>query len=148
MTVNGTGPAGTAGAGPHRAASGGAGAGGPVRGPAGPGGPVRSGTEPGGPVRGGAPTWRPVTRGSAVEAVAGNRREAEVRSLLDLPHPPARPDLAQRAVRRGTRLLRLRRARDTVLWLLLLASLIALAVAGTVAVRHERPPVAPLIQER
>ncbi|MER6768496.1 hypothetical protein ACF1D2_06915 [Streptomyces bacillaris] len=47
-----------------------------------------------------------------------DRKVDEVRRMLEGPHPPVPVDLAGRAVRRGARLLRLRRgARRTGWWL-------------------------------
>lgn len=77
---------------------------------------------------------------------SGDRKEREVRSMLDLVHPAAPPDLADRAMARGLRLLRLRRARDIVLWLLLIAALVgagiaAAAYAHSVAPLRVTPPI-------
>lgn len=57
-----------------------------------------------------------------------NRRDDEVRRLLDTPHPVVPIDLAARAMVRGRRIVRRRRTTYTVLWALLLAA----AVAGIV----------------
>ncbi|GAA2628528.1 hypothetical protein [Streptomyces axinellae] len=57
-----------------------------------------------------------------------DRKEAEVRKLLaQLPGEPVPADLAERALRRGARLLRRRRVLRTVTWLCALLCLAALA---------------------
>ncbi|MFE7339656.1 hypothetical protein [Streptomyces griseus] len=64
---------------------------------------------------------------------AGRRdpREEQVRRMLDGPHPVLPPDLAARAVRRGGRRLRLRRAAvRTAAWLLGLALAVFLVWVG------------------
>ncbi|WP_405586786.1 hypothetical protein [Streptomyces sp. NBC_01190] len=61
-----------------------------------------------------------------------NRRDDEVRRLLDTPHPVVPADLGARAMRRGRRIVRRRRALHTTLWLLLTAALLtALALTIT-----------------
>ncbi|MEC4017171.1 hypothetical protein [Streptomyces sp. H27-D2] len=57
-----------------------------------------------------------------------DRKEDEVRRMLDGPHPPVPPELAQRATERGRRMARRRRVARIVLWLLLTAALTALAL--------------------
>jgi hypothetical protein len=57
-----------------------------------------------------------------------NRRDDEVRRLLDTPHPVVPADLAVRAVLRGRRIVHRRRVTRTVLWTLAVAA----AVAGLV----------------
>ncbi|MDI5966880.1 hypothetical protein POF50_012305 [Streptomyces sp. SL13] len=57
--------------------------------------------------------------------------------MLDLSHPAAPPDLAERAMARGRRLIRLRRIRNAVLLVLLLAALVA---AGVTAAAYSHPP--------
>ncbi|BBA99740.1 hypothetical protein RVR_6490 [Actinacidiphila reveromycinica] len=57
-----------------------------------------------------------------------NRREAEVRRLLDTPHPAVPPDLAERAALRGRGLLRRRRVLRYALGAALLAAALAAAV--------------------
>ncbi|MFJ9884877.1 hypothetical protein ACIQRW_03340 [Streptomyces sp. NPDC091287] len=58
-------------------------------------------------------------------------REEQVRRMLDGPHPALPPGLAARAVLRGGRRLRLRRAvRRTGLWLLAVAFAAFLVWAG------------------
>ncbi|MCQ4082214.1 hypothetical protein NGB36_16765 [Streptomyces sp. RB6PN25] len=55
--------------------------------------------------------------------------------MLDAPHPPAPPDLAERAMERGKRLLRRRRLLHAALWTLLGVA----AAAGTVLAVHYWP---------
>lgn len=57
-----------------------------------------------------------------------NRRDDEVRRLLDTPHPVVPVDLAARAAVRGRRILHRRRITHAVLWTLVVAA----AVAGIV----------------
>ncbi|HEY5835283.1 hypothetical protein [Streptomyces sp.] len=57
-----------------------------------------------------------------------NRRDDEVRRLLDTPHPAVPVGLATRAMLRGRRILHRRRVAHAVLWALLIAA----AVAGLV----------------
>ena len=57
-----------------------------------------------------------------------NRRDDEVRRLLDTPHPVVPVDLSARAMVRGRRIVRRRRRVHTLLWALLVAAV----VAGTV----------------
>ena len=57
-----------------------------------------------------------------------NRRDDEVRRLLDTPHPVVPLDLAARAMVRGRRIVRRRHTTYTVLWALLFAA----AVTGIV----------------
>ncbi|MET7618240.1 hypothetical protein [Streptomyces sp. NPDC005408] len=61
------------------------------------------------------------------------RKEAEVRRMLETRHPPVPADLAARATEHGTRLLRRHRALRRALWLLLVAAVIAFAVWAAVA---------------
>lgn len=57
-----------------------------------------------------------------------DRKEIEVRALLEAqPHPPVPADLAERALARGLRLARRRRAAAVVLWAFF-AAVLALAV--------------------
>jgi hypothetical protein len=53
-----------------------------------------------------------------------NRRDDEVRRLLDTPHPVVPVDLAARAALRGRRIVRRRRVEHTVLWALFVAAAI------------------------
>ncbi|MFD0042166.1 hypothetical protein ACFVIZ_31520 [Streptomyces anulatus] len=58
-------------------------------------------------------------------------REEQVRRMLDGPHPALPPDLAARAVRRGGRRLRRRRAvRRTAGWLLAVVLVVFLVRIG------------------
>lgn len=68
------------------------------------------------------------------------RREAAVRELLDGPMPTVPPDLCTDAVRRGTRILRRRTALRRLLWLLLLAAVVAFAVWASITEPWVRPP--------
>ncbi|WP_225847653.1 hypothetical protein [Streptomyces sp. HPF1205] len=61
-----------------------------------------------------------------------NRRDDEVRRLLDTPHPAVPVDLAARAALRGRRIVHRRRVVRTLLWTLALAALIAGAVLAAV----------------
>ncbi|MFB7559580.1 hypothetical protein [Streptomyces brevispora] len=56
------------------------------------------------------------------------RREDEVRRMLEGPHPQVPADLAERAVERGGRLLRRRRALRVLGLLVLIAALAAFTV--------------------
>ncbi|MEU3789509.1 hypothetical protein AB0F07_06860 [Streptomyces fructofermentans] len=69
-----------------------------------------------------------------------NRREAEVRRLLEEPQPPVPPDLYAEAVRRGGRMLRRRRAARRLMWFLVVAALVAFAVWASVAQPWVEPP--------
>jgi len=57
-----------------------------------------------------------------------DRKEEQVRRLLDTPHPVVAVDLAARAVSRGRQVLRLRRTVHIVLWALLLAAVVTAIV--------------------
>jgi type VI protein secretion system component VasF len=57
-----------------------------------------------------------------------DRKEEQVRRLLDTPHPIVAVDLAARAADRGRRVLRRRRAIHLVLWVLLLAAVVTAIV--------------------
>ena len=71
-----------------------------------------------------------------------NRRDDEVRRLLDTPHPAVPVDLAARAVLRGRRIVRRRRIEYTVLWALLAAAAIAGIVLAVLSwPDHSTPPV-------
>ncbi|MCQ6556781.1 hypothetical protein NPS70_26870 [Streptomyces sp. C10-9-1] len=56
------------------------------------------------------------------------RKEAEVRRMMETPHPVVPGGLGAQAAARGDRLLRRHRALRRALWLLLSAALLALAV--------------------
>jgi ferric-dicitrate binding protein FerR (iron transport regulator) len=64
-----------------------------------------------------------------------NRRDDEVRRLLDTPHPAVPVDLATRAMLRGRRILRRRRIAGAALWTVLVAAI----VAGIVVAALTRP---------
>jgi hypothetical protein len=77
----------------------------------------------------------------AAGARPGDRKEAEVRRLLAAPHPSIPPDLAERAMARGRRLIRRRRAGHAVGWLLLIAALVtALIHLRTTGSAEVTPP--------
>ncbi|MFC7217284.1 hypothetical protein ACFQLX_03735 [Streptomyces polyrhachis] len=57
-----------------------------------------------------------------------DRKETEVRRLLDTPHPPVPPSLAERCAHRGRRILRRRRLVRWGFWILAAAVLVGLAV--------------------
>ncbi|MFF4404037.1 hypothetical protein ACFY2W_16730 [Streptomyces sp. NPDC001262] len=61
-----------------------------------------------------------------------DRKEDEVRRMLDLPHPPVPAELAGLAAERGRRLLRRRRAVRAVAWTLLLAAVVVFCVWAAV----------------
>ncbi|UNO40196.1 hypothetical protein [Streptomyces sp. MST-110588] len=69
-----------------------------------------------------------------------DRKEAEVRRLLDGPHPLVPPDLAARAAERGRRLLARRRLLRRLVWLLTLTALLALVIWVTVDQPWSPPP--------
>lgn len=69
-----------------------------------------------------------------------DRKEEEVRRLLDTPHPHVPAELAEQAAERGRRILRRRRVVHRLLWLLLFAAV----VTGLVLAVLEWPDPAPL----
>ncbi|MCM2421285.1 hypothetical protein C8250_026735 [Streptomyces sp. So13.3] len=69
-----------------------------------------------------------------------DRKEEEVRRVLDTPHPYVPADLAERAAERGRRILRRRRVVHQLLWLLLVAAI----VTGVVFAVLEWPDPQPL----
>ena len=71
-----------------------------------------------------------------------NRRDDEVRRLLDTPHPVVPVDLGARAMVRGRRIVRRRRTVHTVLWALLVAAIVAGAVLA-ILTWPDRPPPSP-----
>jgi len=71
-----------------------------------------------------------------------NRRDAEVRRLLDTRHPMVPLDLAARAMARGRRIVRRRRAVHAVLWVLLLAA-VATGIVLAVLAWPDRPAATP-----
>lgn len=62
-----------------------------------------------------------------------NRRDDEVRRLLDTPHPVVPLDLTARAAARGRRIVRRRRIVRLTLWVLLFAALVAGLVVAVLA---------------
>ncbi|WJV46537.1 hypothetical protein [Streptomyces flavofungini] len=69
------------------------------------------------------------------------RREAVVRGMLDAEGPlPVPPDLHADAVRRGARMLRRRTVVRRLMWLLLLAAVVAFAVWAAEAQPWVEPP--------
>lgn len=64
---------------------------------------------------------------------APNRRDDEVRRLLDTPHPAVPAGLVARATVRGRRTLRRRRFVHHVLWVLLLAAVVSGIVLAVLA---------------
>jgi hypothetical protein len=69
-----------------------------------------------------------------------DRKENEVRRMLETRYPPVPADLASRAAGQGHRLLRRRRAIRRAGWLLLAAAVIAFAVWASVAEPWVSPP--------
>lgn len=69
-----------------------------------------------------------------------DRKEDEVRRMLDTRYPPVPADLASRAADRGNRLLRRHRAVRRAGWLLLAAAVIAFAVWASVTEPWVSPP--------
>ncbi|MEU4891186.1 hypothetical protein AB0B12_03650 [Streptomyces sp. NPDC044780] len=69
-----------------------------------------------------------------------DRKENEVRRMLEGPHPALPPDLADRAAERGRRLLRRHRVLRTVGWLLLLAAAVAFGVWAAIVEPWTAPP--------
>ncbi|MGW0565350.1 hypothetical protein ACWDZ4_33320 [Streptomyces sp. NPDC003016] len=68
-----------------------------------------------------------------------DRKQDEVRRMLEGAHPPVPADLGPRAAERGARVLRRRRRVRRLLWLLLVVAVVAFAVWASV----EQPWVAP-----
>ncbi|MFD5033921.1 hypothetical protein ACFVWX_27985 [Streptomyces sp. NPDC058220] len=71
---------------------------------------------------------------------SADRKEAEVRRMLDLPHPVVPADLVLRAAERGTRLLNRRRTAHRVLWILLVAAVIVFTVWASATDPWSAPP--------
>ncbi|MET7933790.1 hypothetical protein [Streptomyces sp. NPDC005322] len=69
-----------------------------------------------------------------------DRKETEVRRMLEGPHPALPPDLAGRAADRGQRLLRRRQAARAVGWMLLLAAAVAFSVWAAAVHPWTAPP--------
>ncbi|MBD0745369.1 hypothetical protein [Streptomyces sp. CBMA152] len=57
-----------------------------------------------------------------------DRKEAEVRRLLEGPHPPVPAELATQAAELGLRMLRRRQAARRLMWLVILAATVAFTV--------------------
>lgn len=70
----------------------------------------------------------------------GPRREATVRRMLERTPPPVPPDLYAEAVRRGSRMLRRRTVARRLLWLALLAAVLAFTLWASVARPWVEPP--------
>lgn len=66
-----------------------------------------------------------------------NRRDDEVRRLLDTPHPAVPVDLAARAALRGRRIVRRRRIEHAVLWALLVAAAVTALVLAALTWPHD-----------
>ncbi len=69
-----------------------------------------------------------------------DRKEDEVRHMLETAHPAVPADLAGRAAEQGARLLRRHRAVRRVMWLLLLAAAIVFTVWAMAAEPWVTPP--------
>ncbi|MCP9206083.1 hypothetical protein [Streptomyces cucumeris] len=69
-----------------------------------------------------------------------DRKEDEVRRLMEGPHPLLPPDLADRAAGRGQRILRRRRAVRAVGWVLLFAAVVAFGVWAAIVEPWTLPP--------
>ncbi|MEV6128569.1 hypothetical protein AB0M05_17315 [Streptomyces violaceusniger] len=69
-----------------------------------------------------------------------DRKETEVRRMLEGPHPALPPDLAGRATDRGRRMLRRHQVVRTIGWLLLLAAVVAFAVWAAIVEPWTAPP--------
>ncbi|GGX24694.1 hypothetical protein GCM10010353_44660 [Streptomyces chryseus] len=68
-----------------------------------------------------------------------DRKQDEVRRMLETAHPPVPADLGTRAAERGARLLRRRRLARRLLWLLLALAAVTFAVWAVL----EQPWVVP-----
>ncbi|MFD4142455.1 MULTISPECIES: hypothetical protein [unclassified Streptomyces] len=71
---------------------------------------------------------------------SSDRREDEVRRMLDVRHTTVPPDLLQHATERGNRLLRRHRALRRAGWLLLFLAVIAFLAWASVAEPWVVPP--------
>ncbi|WP_327728033.1 hypothetical protein OG250_15085 [Streptomyces sp. NBC_00487] len=67
-------------------------------------------------------------------------REAAVRRILDRKPPQVPPDLCAAAARRGGRMLRRRTAARHLMWLVLLAAVVAFLVWASIARPWVEPP--------
>ncbi|MGX8907998.1 hypothetical protein ACR820_22715 [Streptomyces netropsis] len=74
---------------------------------------------------------------------AQDRKEDEVRRMMDLAHPQVPPELAARAAARGRRILRTRRAVEAVTWALLLIAVVAFWVWAAIEQPWSAPPRDP-----
>ncbi|MBT2510291.1 hypothetical protein J7I98_31440 [Streptomyces sp. ISL-98] len=68
-----------------------------------------------------------------------DRKQDEVRRMLEGTHPPVPAELAMRAAERGSRMLRRRAVARRVMWLLLVVAVVAFLVWASV----EQPWVVP-----
>ncbi|MEU6081414.1 hypothetical protein [Streptomyces sp. NPDC047108] len=69
-----------------------------------------------------------------------DRKQEEVRRMLDGPHPVVPPDLAARAAEHGRQLLARRRVVRAAVWVVLLAAAVAFAAWAVVAQPWVVPP--------
>ncbi|MER7787504.1 hypothetical protein [Streptomyces sp. NPDC097640] len=69
-----------------------------------------------------------------------DRKEDEVRRMLDGPYPAVPPDLPGRAATRGRRMLRRLRAVRAAGWVLLISAVIAFAVWAAIVQPWTIPP--------
>ncbi|EKX62143.1 hypothetical protein Sipo8835_33925 [Streptomyces ipomoeae] len=67
-------------------------------------------------------------------------RESAVRQILEHRPPPVPPELCAEAMRRGGRMLRRRTAARHLLWLVLLAAVVAFVVWASIARPWVEPP--------
>lgn len=74
---------------------------------------------------------------------APNRRDDEVRQLLDTPHPVVPAGLVAGATARGRRTLRRRRLVRHVLWVLLAAAVVAGIVLAVLTWPEDHDPAGP-----
>ncbi|EXU68160.1 hypothetical protein Z951_10490 [Streptomyces sp. PRh5] len=69
-----------------------------------------------------------------------DRKETEVRRMLEGPYPALPPDLADRAAERGRRMLHRHQVVRTIGWLLLLAAVVAFGVWAAIVEPWAAPP--------
>lgn len=74
---------------------------------------------------------------------AHDRKEDEVRRMLDLGHPQVPPELAARAAARGRGILRARRIAGAVAWVLLLTAVVAFWIWAAIEQPWSAPPRDP-----